>query len=303
MGTLILCLDISESMAYGEPSKLKQAVQASLKAVSGLSSDDQLGLVTFETDVEVVLDIQPFNPEKTQDQLRSLSVRGASRIAKGLAEAVDLLKEKHLGGRLLLLTDGRANLSLNLSGGFEGNIDLEAELLKICQRTHSRNVAINTISVGEDAFTHTLSTMAERAQGLHCVAEAFQGIGYEPKGLRLKSQFESLGVHAAPVELPSAQPSWTKESQFMHAAVVSQNIYEAYLPSRTAFLSNPHNKRKARTALISIQDQILATYRERRPKTVREIGSNEAILLDRSYRDYLDLSEKNSVEVTIYTPN
>jgi len=297
--TIVLCLDVSESMGYGEPTKLSLATAAALKATEGLSSDDLVGLVSFDAEAEVVLDLQPANLERVQSEFDQLATRGVSCIAAGLKEAARLLEKNHLNGAILLLTDGRANLSLSHGGGFEGSLDLERELLRISDEAHYKNIVLHAVSVGEDAFTQTLSMMAESTRGFHWIADIFQGLDCPPRELHLKIEAQGLRVHAAPAELPSAQPTWTKESQFLHVSVVSQNLYEEYESNRMAFLTNPQNDRKARTALVSIDDGSLVAYRERRPKTVEEIRKS-AILLDRSYRDYLNLSQDGSVNILIY---
>jgi len=290
-------------MGYGKPNKLEQAVEAALKSVRGLSSEDLLGLVTFDAEAEVILDLQPANLERIQSELKGLTVRGVSCIAAGVTEAVNLLEKKHLKGTVMPLTDGRANLSLNRSGGFEGSLGLETELLNISKETRRKNLRIHAVSIGEDAFTYTLSMMAEYARGLHWIAETFQGLDSKPRELQLKVNAEGLRVHSAPVELPSAQPTWTKESQYTHLAVVSQNLYETYESGCIAFLTNPSNNRSARTGLISIEEGSLTGYRERKTKTVEEVRNGSAILLDRSYRDYLSLGGEDSVNLFLFQLN
>ena len=109
-----------------------------------------------------------------------------------------------------------------------------------------------------------------------------------------------MKVHDAPAELPSARPTWSKESQMMHVAVVSQNLYKSYLNSRRAFVSNLSKAREARTALLPIESDVLGLYRERRAKTSNSVAKEEAILLDRSYRDFLALDENATVRLTIH---
>ena len=286
-------------MGYGRPTKLHQATQAALRAVSGLDSDAHVGLITFESEFEVALDLQPLNEERVKAEFNLLNVKGVSCVAAGLTGAVGLFEKGGLGGEVLLLTDGRANLSLDRSGGFEGSLELERELLDISREISHKKITIHTISVGEDAFTHMLSMMAKNTGGFHWIVESFQGLHSKPKEPQLKTKTEYSRIHAAPTELPSAQPTWTKESQFTHLTVVSQSVCGAYESNHMTFLINPNN-REARTALISVEDEILASYRARRPKIAEEIRNDTAILLDRSYRDYLDLDGNGSVALLIY---
>jgi len=297
---LVLCLDISDSTAYGEPAKLNQAIGSIHKVLQELSPDVPTALVTFDVAAEILLDLKPLQQEETRDALTRTVSRGVTCIAAGLAEATNMIEKTGREGEVLLLTDGRANLSQNRMGGFEGSLDLEAELLAITREASGKGVAINVVAVGEDAFTHTLSAISRDGKGGYWLADDFQGFtaGSPPSLKVLRSV--GLRVHGAPAELPSAQPTWTKESQFMHVAVVSQSLYEAYQTHHRAFLVNPGNGREARTALISIESQVLAGYRERRPRTAESVRAEEALLLDRSYRGFLALDEDAIVRLTVY---
>lgn len=287
-------------MAYGEPTKINQAINAAEKAVQALSRDTYVGLVTFDVTAEVLLDLQPLDLDKIREAILQITLRGISCTAAGLAEAVNLVKRHGSEGAVLLLTDGRANLSLNQMGGFEGSLDLENQLLEIAQSASESNISIHTVALGEDAFTHTLSAMSENAKGHHWLAEDFHGVGLKPVQTMAPLEKSNLQVHGAPAELPAAQPTWTKESQFVHVAVVSQHLYETYEAHHRAFLINPLNHRKARTALISVESDVLAAYRQRRPKTARAVRTGEALLLDKSYRDFLRSRKNDKVELAIY---
>jgi len=81
---------------------------------------------------------------------------------------------------------------------------------------------------------------------------------------------------------------------------VSETLFETYKRRRRAFLINPENGREARTALISIVSKGLTDYKHRRPKTAAAVNSGEAILLDKSYRDYLGLDKGAIVELMLY---
>ena len=211
-----------------------------------------------------------------------------------------MILETKAEGTVVLLTDGRANLSLDKMEGFEGSLDLEKELIEITTKAQQRNITVHTIAVGEDAFTNTLRAVAETAEGKYWIAEDYHGLQTPPIEKKKISEKWSLKVHTAPAELPSAQPTWTKESQFLHVAVVSETLFETYKRRRRAFLINPENGREARTALVSVRFKDLTGYRKRRPKTAAAVNSGEAILLDKSYRDYLGLDKGAIVELMLY---
>ena len=113
MNPLVLCLDISESMAYGEPWKINQAFTVVVKTIQSLSQDKQVGLVTFDVRSEVLLDLQPLNKETITTELSKIVPRGVSCIAAGLAEAVNLIKKNDKPGEVLLLSDGHGGEGQN----------------------------------------------------------------------------------------------------------------------------------------------------------------------------------------------
>ncbi|MEM2110536.1 MAG: VWA domain-containing protein [Candidatus Bathyarchaeia archaeon] len=131
MQSLVFCLDISESMGYGDPSKLNQAVNVIQKTIQSLNQETSLGLVTFDTTAEILVEPKTFNHTAIRNSLERIMLRGVTCLASGLSEAINLINESGLLGEVLLLTDGRANLSLNRMSGFEGSIALEEEILKI----------------------------------------------------------------------------------------------------------------------------------------------------------------------------
>ena len=76
-------------------------------------------------------------------------------------------------------------------------------------------------------------------------------------------------------------------------------LYEKYRENPIAFLRNPRNGREARVAILTVEDPILNAYRKRMVKIVQSIREEKAILLDRSYRDFLLLESKETVELRL----
>ncbi|MEM2849215.1 MAG: hypothetical protein QXI36_02950 [Candidatus Bathyarchaeia archaeon] len=83
-------------------------------------------------------------------------------------------------------------------------------------------------------------------------------------------------------------------------AVASDKLYRRYLENRIAFLRNPRNGREARVAILTVEEPILDAYRSRMAKTVQNIRENKAILIDRSYRDFLQVESRETVELSLY---
>ncbi len=296
MKKLVVCLDVSESMRYGTPQKLRQAVDVVVEAVKPLEGITPVGLVIFDSEPEVLLEPRVVNLSEVLELLEKLKPRGVSRLAAGLEKSISLAVN---GGEVLAVSDGRANLTLDRSVSFEGKVEIEQELVKIARSATEQNVKIHTVAVGEDAFINTLKALSEGSNGSFSLAEAFQGLNVNPRRLHTVIAVESLTVYPAPAELPQAQPTWTRESQLTHVAVVSDMLYKKYRESPIAFLRNPRNGREARIAMLTVEDPILDAYRKRMVKTVQSIREEKAILLDRSYRDFLLLESKETVELRL----
>ncbi|MEM3545974.1 MAG: vWA domain-containing protein [Candidatus Bathyarchaeia archaeon] len=297
MGKLVVCLDVSESMGYGSPQKLRQAVDIAIEAVRPLEAKTPIGLVIFDSEPEVLLEPKLYTLVELRGLLEKLKPRGVSRLAAGVEKSIQLTGES---GEVLLLSDGRANLTLDRSVSFEGKVEIEQELVTIARKAAEQSVKIHTVAVGEDAFTNTLKRLSEETNGFFTLAENFQGLKASPKKLREIFTVESLTVYPAPAELPQAQPTWTRESQITHVAVVSEILYAKYLENRIALLQNPRNGREARVALLTIEEPALDAYRRRMAKTVQSIRENKAILIDRSYRDFLLVESREDLKLKLY---
>jgi len=283
-------------MGCGTPQKLKLAVDVIVKAVKPLEGVTPVGLVIFDSEPEVLLEPRVVNLSEVRELLEKLKPRGVSRLAAGLEKSISLTLK---GGEVLVVSDGRANLTLDRSVSFEGKLEIEQELVKIARGAAEQHVKIHTVAVGEDAFVNTLKMLSEESNGLFSLAETFQGLNVNSKRLHTITTIENLTVYPAPAELPQAQPTWTRESQLIHVAVASDKLYEKYRENPVAFLRNPRNGREARVAILTVEDPILNAYRKRMVKVVQSVREEKAILLDRSYRDFLLLESRETVELRL----
>ncbi|HDD64055.1 MAG: hypothetical protein DRJ64_05365 [Thermoprotei archaeon] len=281
---IVFVLDTSESMNYGSPKKIDQALSTVFRIFKELSPENYATIIVFESIAEAILPPTPIKDVDLEKIRSEMITRGVTCLSAGIKKGLDMLNE---GDTFVLLTDARPNLSLDRSGGFEGSIKLEYEAVNLLGE---RSIRFNfyAIAVGEDAFTYTLKKMAERVNGSFSLVEDFRGLNEKPKESIVKEEYENLTVSGIPAELPTAQPTWTKESQVLHVAIVSNDIYEEYKVSRKAILINPANGREARVALLPISSELLEDYRKRRSKIVKLVENNERILLDKTYRDFLN---------------
>ena len=105
-----ICLDRSGSMAM--EGKFDYALEACVGVVKNLRPDDLFSLVTFDSEVEVVLPLAKIeDKERVCEIIRNLSTRGMTYLSGGWEQAKEQLITAQPGilKRMLLLTDGMAN--------------------------------------------------------------------------------------------------------------------------------------------------------------------------------------------------
>ena len=105
-----ICLDRSGSMAMER--KFDYALEACVGVVKNLRPDDLFSLVTFDSEVEVVLPLVKMeDKEQVCEIIRNLSTRGMTYLSGGWEQAKEQLIKAEPGmlKRMLLLTDGMAN--------------------------------------------------------------------------------------------------------------------------------------------------------------------------------------------------
>jgi len=105
-----ICLDRSGSMAMER--KFDYALEACVGVVKNLRPDDLFSLVTFDSEVEVVLPLAKIeDKEQVCEIIKNLSTRGMTYLSGGWEQAKEQLIKAEPGmlKRMLLLTDGMAN--------------------------------------------------------------------------------------------------------------------------------------------------------------------------------------------------
>jgi Mg-chelatase subunit ChlD len=155
---MVLVIDRSGSMEAAHNvggtgvSKIELAKEAAYRAVAQLSAKDYVGVVTFDSAANWVVDLQPLgDPAQFKGRIGGITSGGGTNIYAGLAPAVDALtaskaKSKHI----VLLTDGQSE-----GGDYAG-------LLK---KMAANGITISTVAIGTDADTSFLKSMADQGKG------------------------------------------------------------------------------------------------------------------------------------------
>ncbi len=159
---IAIVLDKSGSMT-GE--KIRQAKEATIMAISRLSSDDNFSVVTYDSHVNVV-----FCPVMSQDKetifrdIRRIEAGGSTALHAGVCKGAQLVKTCLLANRanrVILLSDGLANVGPDTP---EALGSLGSALLE-------EGISVTTIGLGLDYNEDLMTRLACRSDGNHYFAE------------------------------------------------------------------------------------------------------------------------------------
>ncbi|NET61879.1 MAG: VWA domain-containing protein [Symploca sp. SIO2E6] len=153
---LSLVLDRSGSMG-GQP--LRYAIQAAQKLVEYLTPDDFLSVVIYDDQPETIVPSQPVTDRASiQKQIGKIRAGGLTNLSGGWLMGCDRVLEQqsiHRVNRVLLLTDGQANL-----GTTEPTV-----LIKTAQDWAEKGIVTTTLGFGRSFNEDLLIGMANGAGG------------------------------------------------------------------------------------------------------------------------------------------
>jgi len=157
---LSLVLDVSGSMGGRKLHNLKDSVT---KLIQQLSDKDTVGIVTFTDYIEEVFPsckMSPKNKAKALSEVNNLSSKFMTNMSGGMFKGFEQLKKADLKKgtvhRMLLFTDGHANVGLNTQEQF-------SEMVKT--QIGESNITISTFGYGEDHDDNILKNIAEMGKG------------------------------------------------------------------------------------------------------------------------------------------
>lgn len=155
-------LDRSGSM---EGDKLKYSKEALKYIVNNLDNKDVISIVLYETGVEVFLEPQRLEDRKSLlDRIDKITTAGSTNLEGGIRKGYELVKsaKKLIGtemvNRVLLLSDGLANVGLTDSEGL-------AAITKNNFEEH--HISISTFGVGNDYNENLMAKIALQGGGLY----------------------------------------------------------------------------------------------------------------------------------------
>ncbi|MFC6864900.1 VWA domain-containing protein [Halomicroarcula sp. GCM10025817] len=154
---IALCIDSSGSMAGDD---IQQARDGAEWVFGLLEADDYVSIVTFDTEVETVLDATRWGDisrDEALDRVANIAAGGGTDIYRGLVAARDALHhlpaDDRTARRILFLSDGK-----DQSHG-------EAEFETLARAIDEDGIRIKSAGIGSDYRKETIRTLGETARG------------------------------------------------------------------------------------------------------------------------------------------
>jgi len=151
---ILLIVDRSASMyaAKREESKLELAKGGALAVTQILASDDQVGVLAFDTNQTWSVPFQRIGEGLTlsqiQDQIRAIDYGGGTDVLNALGIGLSQLSRQAASVRhALLLTDGRSQGS-------------DRQYRDLVEQARANNITVSTFALGGDADTELLEQLA-----------------------------------------------------------------------------------------------------------------------------------------------
>jgi Ca-activated chloride channel family protein len=159
---LSLVIDRSGSM---KGTRIRNAVNAATTAVGRLNEGDTLSVVTFDTQVQIVVPpttISAGSRERLVDDIRRIGLGGDTCISCGVEQGMTLLEQTPGKiNKMILLSDGDANHGVRDVPGFRS----------MAQRAASRGISVTTIGVDVDYNEKIMAAIAQDSNGRHYFVE------------------------------------------------------------------------------------------------------------------------------------
>ena len=150
---IALVLDRSGSMSGR---KIELVRKAAAQVIQSLSERDRFALVVYDNEIDIVAESQFATPDVKRyalERLRTIDARGTTALAEGWlrgGEQVALTKDERFINRVLLLTDGLANVGITDPDQLEHH----------ARELHHRGIQTTTFGVGADFDEALLERMA-----------------------------------------------------------------------------------------------------------------------------------------------
>lgn len=215
---LLLMMDRSASMSVPvDVSKFDMAKEATVLSTEMLQSEDQIGVLSFDTRQYWTVPFQTVGQGRTlkqiQDDIVLLNVGGGTDIYGALQEGLgDLMRQNASVRHAVLLTDGRS---------FTNDMDAYYQLI---QTARDNDVTLSTIAIGMDSDTELLNQLASWGGGRYYYADM-------PEDIPRMTLQESAIARADPV----VEGQFYAELSSLHPML--RNVSPANLPNLDGYIA------------------------------------------------------------------
>ncbi|SEH02797.1 Ca-activated chloride channel family protein [Nonomuraea solani] len=155
---LTFVVDVSGSMA--EPGRLDLVKTALLKLLDQLAPGDQVSIVAFSDEAEVLASMTPLTARgELMDAVNQLTIDGGTNLEAGLVTGYEQASKAFrpaATNRVILLSDGLAN---------QGNTEWQA-ILAQAKEYAGRQVTLLTVGVGRDYGDELMEQLADNGDGM-----------------------------------------------------------------------------------------------------------------------------------------
>jgi Mg-chelatase subunit ChlD len=157
---IVLVIDKSGSM---EGVKMQLAKRAAIATSEAINPRDQIGIVAFDSEAEILLELTPAGDHGTiNDKIATLDAGGGTFIYPGLEDAHTMLEASNARKKhVILMTDGQ-------SQGFG--------YPELAQLMASDGITISTVGIGQDADVKLLEQIASAGGGRSYFTNDFYSI-------------------------------------------------------------------------------------------------------------------------------
>lgn len=165
--SLALVIDKSGSMKDG---RIDNAQAAAIAAVQGLHDGDQVTVVAFDTNVQMVVPLTSINAGSKQtviDGIRGIRLGTDTCISCGVESALlELKRSVGTVSRMIVLSDGEANNGVKDVPGFS----------RLGERAQAQGVAVSTVGLGLEFNEKLMSAVSLSSNGRHYFVENQTGL-------------------------------------------------------------------------------------------------------------------------------
>ena len=152
---VVLVLDRSGSMGIEPMHAVREATCSLLRL---LGSDDRLGVVAFDNEIEMVLPLTSHDLDTASAAVRNIQSRGSTNLSGGWLKALEMLSgdvRPQALRRIIVLTDGHAN---------EGIVD-SAQLCTMAAAAKEQGITTTTVGFDDGYDEVLLAAFADAGSG------------------------------------------------------------------------------------------------------------------------------------------